>query len=46
MGVFDEYNQSESIQEADSKALAADWLIVGQELSDAIERQEEELKVA
>lgn len=45
-GTFDDYNRSETIQEADIKALASDWLIIGQELADAIERQEEELKVA
>jgi len=45
-GTFDAYNISDTTQEADAKALAVDWLIVGQELSEAIERQEEELKVA
>lgn len=45
-GVFDEYNRSENGQEADGKAIAADWLVIGQELYDAIERQENELKVA
>jgi hypothetical protein len=45
-GEFDDYNRSETPEEADAKAIAADWLVVGQELSDAIERQEEELKIA
>jgi hypothetical protein len=45
-GVFDEYNRSDDGQEADGKAIASDWLVVGQELCDAIERQEDELKVA
>jgi uncharacterized membrane protein len=45
-GVFDEYNRSETNQEADGKAIAADWLVVGQELSDAIEQQDDELRVA
>jgi len=41
-GHFDEYNQSETPLEADAKAIAADWLIVGQDLSDAIEHHEDE----
>lgn len=45
-GSFDDYNISETPLEADGKAIAADWLIVGQDLCDAIEQQEEELKVA
>jgi len=45
-GVFDDYNRSDTIQEADAKALAADWLIVGQDLSDAIEQQEKDLEAA
>ena len=45
-GSFDDYNISESPLEADGKAIASDWLIVGQELCDAFEQQEEELKVA
>ena len=47
-GQFDEYNRSETPLEADAKAIAADWLIVGQDLSDAIEYDddESELQVA
>ena len=41
-GHFDEYDQSETPLEADAKAIAADWLIVGQDLSDAIEHHEDE----
>jgi len=41
-GQYDEYNRSETTLEADAKAIAADWLIVGQDLSDAIEYDEDE----
>ena len=45
-GTFDDYNRSESSLEADEKAIASDWFIVGQDLYDAIERGEEELEAA
>jgi hypothetical protein len=45
-GQLDDYNISATTLEADEKAIAADWLLVGQDLSDAIENQELELKVA
>ena len=45
-GVLDDYNRSETPTEADAKAIAADWLVVGQDISDAIEQNESELKVA
>jgi hypothetical protein len=47
-GQFDEYNRSETTLEADARAIAADWLIVGQDLADAIEHHEDqdELQVA
>jgi hypothetical protein len=41
-GQFDDYNRSETPLEADAKAIASDWLIVGQDLSDAIEYHEED----
>ena len=41
-GQFDDYNRSETPLEADAKAIASDWLIVGQDLSDAIEHDEED----
>jgi hypothetical protein len=41
-GQFDEYNRSETPLEADAKAIAADWLVVGQDLSDAIESYDDE----
>jgi hypothetical protein len=39
-GQFDQYNQSVTPTEADAKALAADWFVVGQDIADAI-RQEQ-----
>jgi hypothetical protein len=48
-GQFDDYNRSETPLEADAKAIASDWLIVGQDISDAIEHHEadqSELQVA
>jgi hypothetical protein len=45
-GILDDYNVSATTLDADEKAIAADWLVVGQDLSDAIEHQESELKVA
>jgi hypothetical protein len=47
-GQFDYYNQSDTPAEADAKAIASDWLIVGQDLSGAIEyvHDESELQVA
>jgi hypothetical protein len=34
-GTFDDYNYSESAEEADSRAIYSDWRIVGQDLRDA-----------
>lgn len=45
-GVLDDYNISSSTKDADEKAIAADWLVVGQDLSDAIAQHEPESKVA
>jgi hypothetical protein len=44
-GQFDDYNRSETPDEADEKAIAADWLVVGQDIADAIEHPESELQV-
>ena len=35
-GLYDLYNISRSPQEADAKAMFADWRIVGQDLNDAM----------
>jgi hypothetical protein len=45
-GQFDEYNISETSAEADAKAIAADWIVVGQDLTDAIEQNESEMQAA
>lgn len=41
-GVLDEYNYSSNPSEADAKAMASDWLIVGQDILDVIEQHPEE----
>jgi hypothetical protein len=43
-GQFDEYNISETPTEADAKAIAADWIVVGQDLAYAIEQNESEMQ--
>ena len=45
-GQFDEYNASETSNEGDERAIAADWLVVGQDFADAIGQCESELQVA
>ena len=35
-GVFDVYNQSRTPEEADAKAMYADWRIVGQDIMEAV----------
>jgi hypothetical protein len=45
-GQFDDYNRSETPADADAKAIAADWLLVGQDLADSIEYYHSESKVA
>ncbi len=37
---FDDYNRSETGAEADAKAIAADWLVVGQDMFEALEASE------
>lgn len=43
-GQFDEYNRSETPAEADGKAIAADWLVVGQDIQDAMDASPAEAK--
>lgn len=43
-GQFDEYNGSASGIEADTRAIASDWLVTGQDIRDAIRQQESELE--
>lgn len=45
-GTFDDYNRSETPFEADAKAIAADWLVVGQDMLEAIEQYESQQKAA
>lgn len=40
-GLYDAYNMSSTPSEADTRALAADWIVVGQDLQDAIDEFEE-----
>jgi hypothetical protein len=39
-GQFDQYNISATPSEADSKALAADWIVIGQDVADVIEQED------
>jgi hypothetical protein len=39
-GCFDEYSRSESATEADARAIASDWAVVGQDIYYAIEQYE------
>jgi hypothetical protein len=45
-GQFDEYNRSETTAEADAKAIASDWLLVGQDIQEAIDEHESQLNAA
>jgi len=45
-GQFDEYNRSETTEEADAKAIASDWIVVGQDIADAIEQNDSEMQAA
>jgi hypothetical protein len=45
-GQFDEYNISDTLAEADTKAIAADWIVIGQDMSDAIEQNQSEMQAA
>lgn len=43
-GQFDDYNHSDTPAEADAKALATDWFIVGQDIRDATDASESEVE--
>ena len=45
-GQFDEYNISETTEEADAKAIASDWIVIGLDIADAIEQNESEVQAA
>jgi hypothetical protein len=34
---FDDYNQSETGTEADASAIASDWIVIGQDMTEALE---------
>jgi hypothetical protein len=43
-GQFDDYNISDTPDEADAKAIASDWIVIGQDMADAIEQNESEMQ--
>jgi hypothetical protein len=43
-GTFDAYNHSDTPDEADAKAMFADWRVVGDSLGSVIEQQQDELE--
>ncbi len=45
-GQFDAYNESENSAEADAKAIASDWAIVGQDIIDAMQQHDSECAAA
>jgi hypothetical protein len=45
-GQFDEYNRSNTPAEADAKAIASDWIVMGQDICDAIEQYDSECNAA
>ena len=45
-GLYDAYNASDSSLEADARALAADWIITGQDLQRAIDEFQSEIDEA
>jgi hypothetical protein len=44
-GQFDDYNRSDTPAEADAKAIASDWLVVGQDIQDAVEQNQSEVEI-
>ena len=45
-GVFDQYNTSDSEEEADSLALASDWSVIGDDLRQAMGEMDKELNAS
>ena len=39
-GQYDIYNVSPTTSEADAKAIASDWIVVGQDIGDAMEMED------
>ena len=44
-GVFDDYNVSETAQQADARAIGADWQAVGNDLREAMARADADSQV-
>jgi hypothetical protein len=44
-GQFDDYNRSDTPAEADAKAIASDWLVVGQDIQDVVEQNQSEVEI-
>lgn len=38
---FDDYNRSETTDEADARAIASDWLMVGQDMVEVMDHEAE-----
>jgi hypothetical protein len=45
-GQFDDYNRSDTPVEADGKAIAADWFVIGQDILEAVEQHDSECEAA
>jgi hypothetical protein len=45
-GQFDDYNRSETGIQADANAIAADWIVVGQDIFDSVEQYDSECEAA
>jgi len=43
-GVFDKYNRTQTEEQADGRALASDWLSIGQDLQIALQKMRHELQ--
>jgi hypothetical protein len=45
-GQFDDYNRSDTPAEADAKAIAADWLVVGQDILEILQKSDSDVTAA
>ncbi len=43
-GLYDDYNRSNTPLEADARALAADWIVTGQDLQDAMDEFQSQIE--
>lgn len=44
-GLYDAYNKSVTTAEADARAIAADWIVTGQDVAEAMDQSESEQQV-